>query len=136
MQLVLSSGLLNVSIFPLTLPLFIGYPLILVSRTNLYVFATTVCLLTIRPTSLTFLLFTPLPVSIAQVLTTMSSVVHLSLGSILGSKVFRILRPGVSTMFPGSYVPRYPCSPNLCSPVPMFPGTYVPRYRCSPIFVL
>ena len=23
----------------------------------------------------------------------------------------------------------------LCSPVPMFPGTYVPRYRCSPIFV-
>ena len=28
----------------------------------------------------------------------------------------------VSTMFPGTYVPRY-----LCSPVPMFPGTYVPR---------
>ena len=24
---------------------------------------------------------------------------------------------GVSTMFPGSYVPRYLCSPNLCSPV-------------------
>ena len=39
---------------------------------------------------------------------------------------------GVSTMFPGTYVPRYLCSPNLCSPVPMFPGTYVPRYRCSP----
>ena len=35
-------------------------------------------------------------------------------------------------MFPGTYVPRYPCSP-----VPMFPGTYVPRtyvprYLCSP----
>ena len=43
---------------------------------------------------------------------------------------------GVSTMFPGTYVPRYRCSPNLYSPVPMFPGTYVPRYRCSPIFVL
>ena len=38
---------------------------------------------------------------------------------------------GFSTMFPGSYVPRYLCSPNLCFPVPMFPGTYVPRYRCS-----
>ena len=38
----------------------------------------------------------------------------------------------VSTMFPGTYVPQYLCSPNLCSPVPMFPGTYVPRYRCSP----
>ena len=45
---------------------------------------------------------------------------------------------GVSTMFPGtdvprSYVPRY-----RCSPVPMFPGTdvprtYVPRYLCSPV---
>ena len=40
-------------------------------------------------------------------------------------------------MFPGTYVPRYLCSPNLCSPVPMFPGTdvprtYVPRYLCSP----
>ena len=34
MQLVLSSGFLNVSIFPLTLPFFIGYPLTLVSRTN------------------------------------------------------------------------------------------------------
>ena len=31
-------------------------------------------------------------------------------------------------MFPGTYVPRYRCSPNLCSPVPMFPGTYVPRF--------
>ena len=83
MRLVLSSGLLNVSILPLTLPLFIGYPLILVSRTHLHVFATTVCLLTLRPTSLTFLPFTPLPVSIAQVLTTMtmSSVVHMSVGS-------------------------------------------------------
>ena len=41
-------------------------------------------------------------------------------------------------MFPGTYVPRYLCSPNLCSPVPMFPGTYVlrtyvPRYLCSPV---
>ena len=42
------------------------------------VFATTACLLTLRPTSLTFLPFTPLPVSFAQVLTTLSSVVHLS----------------------------------------------------------
>ena len=58
--------------------LFIGYPLILVSSTNLHVFATTACLLTLRPTSLTFLPFTPLPVSFAQVLTTLSSVVHLS----------------------------------------------------------
>ena len=31
-------------------------------------------------------------------------------------------------MFPGTYVPRY-----LCSPVPMFPGTYVSRYLCSPV---
>ena len=42
-------------------------------------------------------------------------------------------------MFPGTYVPRYRCSPNLCYPVPMFPGTYVPRtyvprYLCSPIY--
>ena len=36
-------------------------------------------------------------------------------------------------MFPGTYVPRYRCFPNLCSPVPMFPGTYVPRYLCSPV---
>ena len=36
-------------------------------------------------------------------------------------------------MFPGTYVPRYRCSPILCSPVPMFPGTYVPRYLCSPV---
>ena len=36
-------------------------------------------------------------------------------------------------LFPGTYVPRYRCSPNLSSPVPMFPGTYVPRYRCSPV---
>ena len=38
----------------------------------------TVCLLTLRPTYLTFLPFTPLPVSFAQVLTTLSSVVHWS----------------------------------------------------------
>ena len=46
-------------------------------------------------------------------------------------------------MFPGTYVSRYLCSQNLCSPVlmfsePMFPGTdvprtYVPWYLCSPI---
>ena len=40
---------------------------------------------------------------------------------------------GNAPMFPGTYVPRYPCSP-----VPMFPGTclprtYVPRYLCSPV---
>ncbi len=78
MQLVLFSGFLKVSIFPIILPLYIGYLLIIVSSTNLHVFATTVCLLTLRPTSLTFLPFTPLPVSFAQVLTTLSSVVHLS----------------------------------------------------------
>ena len=27
-----------------------------------------------------------------------------------------------------TYVPRYRCSPNLCSLVPMFPGTDVPRF--------
>ena len=79
MQLVLSSGFLNVSIFPLTLPPFIGYPLILASSTNLHVFATTLCQLTLRPTPLTFLPFTLLPVSFAHVLTTLSSVVHLSI---------------------------------------------------------
>ena len=81
MQLVLSSGFPNVSIFPLILPRFIGYPLILASSTNLHVFATTLCQLTLRPTYLTFLIlpFTaPLPVSFAHVLTTLSSVVHLS----------------------------------------------------------
>ena len=36
-------------------------------------------------------------------------------------------------MFPGTHVPRYLCSPNLCSPVPMFPGTYVPPNLCSPV---
>ena len=30
---------------------------------------------------------------------------------------------GSVPMFPGTYVPRY-----LCSPVPMFPGTDVPRF--------
>ena len=35
---------------------------------------------------------------------------------------------GSVPMFPGTYVPRYRCSPNLCSPVPMFPGTDVPRF--------
>ena len=40
-------------------------------------------------------------------------------------------------MFPGTYVPRYRCSPNLCSPVPMFPGTDVPRYGfCTLIVVI
>ena len=78
MQLVLSSGFPNVSIFPLILPHFIGYPLILASSTNLHVFATTLCQLTLRPTYLTFLPFKPLPVRLAHVLATMSSVVHLS----------------------------------------------------------
>ena len=59
-------------------PHFIGYPLILASSTNLHVFATTLCQLTLRPTSPTFLPSTPLPVSFAHVLTTLSSVVHLS----------------------------------------------------------
>ena len=41
-------------------------------------------------------------------------------------------------MFAGTYVPRYLCSPNLCSPVPMFPRTYIPptyvhRYLCSTV---
>ena len=36
-------------------------------------------------------------------------------------------------MFPGTYVPRYLCSPVPMFPEPMFPGTDVPRYRCSPI---
>ena len=44
-------------------------------------------------------------------------------------------------MFPGTYVPRYRCSPNLCSPVPicspvpMFPGTDVPGL-CTLIVVI
>ena len=78
MQLVLFSGFLNVSPYPFILLHFIGYPLTLVSSTNLNVFATAVCLLTLRPTSLTFLPFTPLSVSFAHLLTTLSSVVHLS----------------------------------------------------------
>ena len=45
---------------------------------------------------------------------------------------------GVSTMFPGTYVPRTYVPLYLCSPVPMFPGTdvprtYVPLYLCSPV---
>ena len=35
---------------------------------------------------------------------------------------------GVSTRFPGTYVPRYLCSPVPMFPEPMFPGTDVPRY--------
>ena len=69
---------ITVYMLTLTLPHFIGYPLILASSTNLHVFATTLCQLTLRPTSLTFLPFTPLPVSFAHLLTTLSSVVHLS----------------------------------------------------------
>ena len=34
-------------------------------------------------------------------------------------------------MFPGTDVPRYRCSPNLCSPVPIY--IYVPLYLCSPV---
>ena len=77
MQLVLSSGFPNVHISPHLASLHC-YPLILASITNVHVFATTLCQLTLRPTSLTFLLFTTLPVSFAHVLTTLSSVVHLS----------------------------------------------------------
>ena len=46
---------------------------------------------------------------------------------------------GNAPMFPGTYVPRYPCSPvpmfpGTCLPrTYMFPGTYVPRSLCSPI---
>ena len=64
---------------------------------------------------------------------------------------------GVSTIFPGTYVPRYLCSANLCSPVPMFPvpmfpepmfpgtymfpepmfpGTYVPRFNANMLDVV
>ena len=59
----------------LSIPLTLNF---VVSVPNLHVFATTLCILTLRPTYLTFLPFTLLPVSFAQVLTTMSSVVHLS----------------------------------------------------------
>ena len=56
-----------------------------------------------------------------------------------GSRAYSFIRCGADSldgnvpMFPGTYVPRYPCSP-----VPMFPGTYVPRtyvprYLCSPV---
>ena len=38
------------------------------------------------------------------------------------------LQNGSVPMFPGTYVPRYPCSPVPMFPEPMFPGTYVPRY--------
>ena len=34
----------------------------------------------------------------------------------------QLLKVKITPMFPGTYVPRYRCSPNLCSPVPMFPG--------------
>ena len=43
------------------------------------------------------------------------------------SEMFTVNR-GSIPMFPGTYVPRYRCSTNLCSPVPMFPGTDVPRF--------
>ena len=43
-----------------------------------YVFTTTVCLLILHPTSLTFLPFTPLPSSFDYLLITLSSVIHLS----------------------------------------------------------
>ena len=39
-------------------------------------------------------------------------------------------------MFPGTYVPRYLCSPNLCSPVFMIPGTDVPRFLYLTIIVV
>ena len=72
MQLVLSSDFQTWAHFPSSCLSSLA------SSTNLHVFATTLCQLTLRPTSLTFLPFTPLPVSFAHVLTTLSSVVHLS----------------------------------------------------------
>ena len=36
-----------------------------------------------------------------------------------------------STYVPRTYVPRYLCSTNLCSPVPIFTGTYVPRFAVN-----
>ena len=54
-------------------------PLILESSTNLHVFYTNVCLLSLRPTFLTFLPFTPMPVSFAHLLTVLSSVIQLSI---------------------------------------------------------
>ena len=36
-------------------------------------------------------------------------------------------------MFPGTYVPRYPCSPVHIFPGTYVPRTYVPRYLCSPV---
>ena len=53
--------------------------------------------------------------------------------SVLNTKMDNLLSnqaafEGSVPMFPGTYVPRYRCSPNLCSPVPMFPGTDVPRF--------
>ena len=36
-------------------------------------------------------------------------------------------------MFPGTYVPRYLCSPVPMFPEPMFPSAYVPRYLCFPV---
>ena len=38
-----------------------------------------------------------------------------------------------SLYVPWFYVPQSLCSPVLCSPVPMFPNPYVPQYLCSPI---
>ena len=62
--------------------------------------------------------------------TMVTEIIFFSCISQLGGLLFL----GSVPMFPGTYVPRYRCSPNLCSLVPMFPGTYVPRYRCSPVF--
>ena len=84
--LFLSSGFLNAITFPFTLLRFIGYPFSLESSrylpTNLHAFPTTVCLLglTIRLTSLTFVLLAPLPVSFAHLMTALPSAVHLSYG--------------------------------------------------------
>ena len=43
---------------------------------------------------------------------------------------------GVSTMFPGTYAPRYLCSPVPMFPEPMFPGTYVPRFTANMLDVV
>ena len=71
MQLVLFAGFLNASTFPITLLLFIGYPLTLVWSTHLHVFQTTVWPIIIRPTCMTFIQFTP--ITFDHLLTTPSS---------------------------------------------------------------
>ena len=74
MQLVLSSGFPNVSIFPPHLASLHWLPI----DYRIKYKRACICYNSLSTTSLTFLPFTPLPVSFAHVLTTLSSVVHLS----------------------------------------------------------